>query len=193
MKTLIGGREVDAVIRFKSPDIALGQDELLQRVGRTNLPVLITGESGTGKELLARAIHLQTVFNQGPFVAVDCAALAPSLAEAELFGYRKGSFTGAVISKAGLLACADGGTIFLDEIGELPLELQPKLLRVLQEREIHRIGGVESVQLDVRVIAATNVDLWKRVAEGRFRDGLYCPSEVSHIPLPPLRDRLEDI
>ena len=134
MKTLIGGRQVEATVRFTAEDIRLGSDEILERIGRTNLPVLIIGESGTGKELLARAIHLGSVLNQGPFVTVDCAALSTTLAESELFGHRKGAFTGAVVSKVGLLACAQGGTIFLDEIGELPLELQPKLLRVVQER-----------------------------------------------------------
>src|SRR5438105_3946817 len=118
MRTQVAGRIVEAVIRFSSPDMPFGQEEILERIGQTDIPVLITGESGTGKELLARAIHLRSSINAGPFIAVDCGALPAGLAEAELFGYRKGSFTGAVLSKVGLLACAEGGTIFLDEVGD---------------------------------------------------------------------------
>src|SRR4051812_15816681 len=173
MKTLIGGHAVEAVIRFYCPDISLDPDTLIARIGKTQLPVLLTGETGTGKELLARAIHLQTVMRPGPFIAIDCGALPPTLIEAELFGYRKGAFTGAVVSKVGLMTCAEGGTIFLDEIGELPLELQPKLLRVLQEREVRPIGASQAVPVRARIIAATNRDLEEMVREGKFREDLY--------------------
>jgi two-component system response regulator AtoC len=193
MKTLISGHAVEVVIRFHCPDISLDPDALIARIGKTQLPVLITGETGTGKELLARAIHLQTVMRPGPFVAIDCGALPPTLIEAELFGYRKGAFTGALISKVGLLTCADGGTIFLDEIGELPLELQPKLLRVLQEHEVRPIGASQAVPIRSRIIAATNRDLEEMVREGKFREDLYYRIAGITLNLPPLRAHPDDI
>src|ERR1051326_615725 len=160
------------VVDGSSPRI---QDVLrmVSRLKDTHTPVLITGESGTGKELVARAIHFRGALASRPFVAVDCGALVPTLIESELFGYEKGAFTGAIKSNKGLFQAADGGTIFLDEIGELPLELQTKLLRVLQEKEIRRVGGNERIKIDVRVIAATNRDLESAYRDGTFRKDLY--------------------
>jgi DNA-binding NtrC family response regulator len=155
--------------------------------------VLITGETGTGKERVSRAIHRFSRRGKEEMVSINCGGIPATLLEDEFFGHVKGAFTDARSMRIGRFEQANGSTIFLDEIGDLPLELQPKLLRVLQEREIHRIGGVESVRLDVRVIAATNVDLWKRVEEGRFREDLYYRINVYHIHLPPLRERIEDI
>src|SRR2546427_2949551 len=170
--------------------------EVLRIIGRlkdTWTPVLICGESGTGKELVARAIHYRGAFAQRPFVAVDCGALVPTLMESDLFGYAKGAFTGAVKSKTGLFQAADGGTIFLDEIGELPLELQAKLLRVLQEREVRPVGSNESHNVDVRVIAATNRDLENAYREGTFRKDLYFRLNVVTVHLPSLRERRSDM
>jgi len=156
-------------------------------------PVLISGESGTGKELVARAIHYRGAFARRPFVAVDCGALVPTLMESDLFGYTKGAFTGAVKSKTGLFQAADGGTIFLDEIGELPLEMQAKLLRVLQEKEVRPVGSNESVAVQVRVVAATNRDLEAAFREGTFRKDLFFRLNVVQIHIPPLRERRSDI
>ncbi|HEV2522027.1 MAG TPA: sigma-54 dependent transcriptional regulator [Candidatus Acidoferrales bacterium] len=170
--------------------------EILHMVSRlkdTWTPVLICGESGTGKELVARAIHYRGVFAKRPFVAVDCGALVPTLMESDLFGYTKGAFTGAAKSKIGLFQAADGGTIFLDEIGELPLELQAKLLRVLQEREVRPVGSNESTRVQVRVVAATNRDLEAAIREGAFRKDLFFRLNVVSITLPPLRERRSDI
>ncbi len=170
--------------------------EVLRMIGRlkdTWTPVLICGESGTGKELVARAIHYRGAFAQRPFVAVDCGALVPTLMESDLFGYAKGAFTGAVKSKTGLFQAADGGTIFLDEIGELPLELQAKLLRVLQEREVRPVGSNENISIEVRVVAATNRDLEAAFREGTFRKDLFFRLNVVSIHIPPLRDRRSDI
>src|ERR1700704_1598087 len=170
--------------------------EVLRIIGRlkdTWTPVLICGESGTGKELVARAIHYRGAFAQRPFVAVDCGALVPTLMESDLFGYTKGAFTGAVKSKTGLFQAADGGTIFLDEIGELPLEMQAKLLRVLQEKEVRPVGSNENVSVDVRVIAATNRDLESAYRAGTFRKDLYFRLNVVTVHLPALRDRRSDI
>ena len=170
--------------------------DILQMIGRlkdTWTPVLICGESGTGKELVARAIHYRGVFAKRPFVAVDCGALVPTLMESDLFGHTKGAFTGAAKSKIGLFQSADGGTIFLDEIGELPLELQAKLLRVLQEREVRPVGSNESVRVQVRVVAATNRDLEAAIGEGAFRKDLFFRLNVVSITLPPLRERRSDI
>src|SRR5882672_2562050 len=170
--------------------------EVLRMIGRlkdTWTPVLICGESGTGKELVARAIHYRGAFAQRPFVAVDCGALVPTLMESDLFGYTKGAFTGAVKSKTGLFQAADGGTIFLDEIGELPLEMQAKLLRVLQEKEVRPVGSNENVSLEVRVVAATNRDLEVAFREGTFRKDLFFRLNVVRIDLPPLRERRSDI
>jgi transcriptional regulator with PAS, ATPase and Fis domain len=155
--------------------------------------VLISGESGTGKELAARAIHFRGSMAKTPFVAVDCGSLVPTLMESELFGYEKGAFTGATKSKAGLFQAANGGTIFLDEIGELPLEMQAKLLRVLQEKEVRPVGSNEKVNVDVRVIAATNRDLESAYRAGTFRKDLYFRLNVVTVHLPALRDRRSDI
>ena len=166
---------------------------LVARLKDTRSPVLIMGESGTGKELVARAIHYRGAFSSRPFVAVDCGSLVPTLIESELFGYEKGAFTGAVKSKEGLFQSAHGGTIFLDQIGELPLEMQAKLLRVLQEKEVRPVGSNQRVKVDVRVIAATNQDLEVSYKEGRFRKDLFFRLNVVAIQLPPLRERRSDI
>lgn len=166
---------------------------IVSRLKDTRTPVLISGESGTGKELVARAIHFRGALAQAPFVAVDCGSLVPTLMESELFGYEKGAFTGATKSKAGLFQAANGGTIFLDEIGELPLEMQAKLLRVLQEKEVRPVGSNDKVNVDVRVIAATNRDLEAAYRAGTFRKDLYFRLNVVTVHLPPLRDRRSDI
>jgi len=166
---------------------------MISRLKDTRTPVLISGESGTGKELVARAIHFRGALAQAPFIAVDCGSLVPTLMESELFGYEKGAFTGAMKSKAGLFQAANGGTIFLDEIGELPLEMQAKLLRVLQEKEVRPVGSNEKVNVDVRVIAATNRDLEAAYRAGTFRKDLYFRLNVVTVHLPPLRDRRSDI
>jgi len=166
---------------------------MISRLKDTRTPVLITGESGTGKELVARAIHFRGSFAKQPFVAVDCGSLVPTLIESELFGYEKGAFTGALKSKTGLFQAANGGTIFLDEIGELPPELQAKLLRVLQEREIRPVGSNQRVKVDVRVIAASNRDLETEYQKGTFRKDLYFRLNVVTVHLPALRERRSDI
>jgi two-component system, NtrC family, response regulator AtoC len=166
---------------------------MISRLKETRTPVLITGESGTGKELVARAIHFRGPLAAMPFVAVDCGSLVPTLMESELFGHEKGSFTGALKSKAGLFQVANGGTIFLDEIGELPLELQAKLLRVLQEKEVRPVGSNDKVPVDVRVIAATNRDLEAAYRGGAFRKDLFFRLNVVTIHVPALRERRSDI
>lgn len=166
--------------------------EMVHRVARTKTTILITGESGTGKELIAKAIHDASPF-QGPFVPVNCGAIPESLIEAELFGYKKGAFTGANTDHKGLVEAARGGTLFLDEIGELPLNAQVRLLRVLQEKRIKPVGGVEEVSVDVRVVAATNRDLKAEVEAGQFREDLYYRLNVIPIELPPLRVRGNDV
>jgi len=165
----------------------------LRKVAPTDATVLLLGESGTGKEVAARLIHAQSPRNQGPFVAINCAALSDTLLESELFGHEKGAFTGATARRRGRIELADEGTFFLDEIGELKLEQQAKLLRVLQERRIERLGGTNSVPINVRWVAATNRDLAAQVAQGRFRSDLYHRLAVFPIFLPPLRERREDI
>ncbi|HEV3254178.1 MAG TPA: sigma-54 dependent transcriptional regulator [Candidatus Acidoferrales bacterium] len=166
---------------------------MVTRLKDTRTPVLIAGESGTGKELVARAIHFRGVLAQMPFVAVDCGALVPTLMESELFGYEKGAFTGALKSKKGLFQSANGGSIFLDEIGELPLEMQAKLLRVLQEKEVRPVGSNEKIAVDVRIIAATNRDLEAAYRNGTFRKDLYFRLNVVTVHLPSLRERRSDI
>ena len=167
--------------------------QLIAKVAPTDSTVLISGESGTGKELAARAIHLNSLRADKPFVAVNCAALAESLLESELFGHEKGSFTGALMQKKGRLEIADGGTLFLDEIGELSPALQVKLLRVLQEREFERVGGNRTIKVDIRLITATNKNLDEAVNDNSFRQDLYYRLNVVNLEMPPLRDRPEDI
>ena len=166
---------------------------MVARLRDTRTPVLIVGESGTGKELVARAIHFRGAFANRPFVAVDCGSLVPTLIESELFGYEKGAFTGALRSKPGLFQSANGGSIFLDEIGELPVEMQAKLLRVLQEKEVRPVGSNQRIKVDVRVIAATNRDLEAEYRAGTFRKDLYFRLDVVTIRLPALRERRSDI
>jgi len=166
---------------------------LISRLKDTRTPVLISGESGTGKELVARALHFRGNLASRPFVAVDCGSLVPTLIESELFGYEKGAFTGALRSKQGLLQSADTGTIFLDEVGELPLEMQAKLLRFLQEKEVRPVGSNEKIKVDVRIMAATNRDLEAAYKKGTFRKDLFFRLNVVTISLPPLRERRSDI
>lgn len=166
---------------------------ILSKVATSTHPVLILGESGTGKELVARSIHFNGPNAAKPFVPVDCSSLVPTLIESELFGYVKGAFTGAMRDKTGLLASAEGGTVFLDEIGELPLDLQAKLLRALQEKEVRPVGATQAVPISARVLAATNRDLITMVEQGKFRKDLYFRLNVVNIKIPPLRDRRADI
>ncbi|PWT89093.1 MAG: hypothetical protein C5B54_09505 [Acidobacteria bacterium] len=167
--------------------------DLVSQVAPSRSTVLITGESGTGKELIAKAIHYNSQREGRPFVVVNSGSLPPDLLESNLFGHLKGSFTGAITSKKGLFEVADGGSIFFDEIGNINLDIQAKLLRVMQEKEFMRVGGVETTHVDVRIIAATNSDLYTLVREGRFREDLYYRLNVITIPLPPLRDRMVDV
>ncbi len=178
----------------------VGKSEAMQRlhaqirkVARTEASVLITGSSGTGKELAAKSVHQQSGRSHAPFIAVNCGAIAPQLLQSELFGYEKGAFTGAQQRKIGRIEAARGGTLFLDEIGDMPLEMQVNLLRFLQEKHIVRVGGTETVGVDVRVIAATHVDLANAVAQGRFREDLYYRINVVCINMPPLVERDADI
>ncbi len=165
----------------------------VEQVAPTASSVLLRGETGTGKELIAHAIHINSPRHEGPFVKVNCAALAPGVLESELFGHEKGSFTGAVGRRIGRFELADGGTLFLDEVGDLPMEVQIKLLRVLQEREFERIGGRDTIHVDVRVISATNRNLEELIEQGLFRQDLYYRLNVFPIYLPPLRERTDDI
>jgi two-component system response regulator PilR (NtrC family) len=167
--------------------------KMIETVARTNSTILLTGESGTGKGLVAQAIHFNSLRREKPMVSLNCGALPENLLESELFGHMRGSFTGADTNKKGLLEVAERGTIFLDEIGEMSAVMQVKLLRVLQERRFRRVGGLEELQADIRVIAATNQDLTRLVAEGRFREDLYYRINVIPLTLPPLRERREDI
>jgi DNA-binding NtrC family response regulator len=165
----------------------------VEQVAQTTATVLLRGETGTGKEMVARAIHINSPREGRPFVRVNCAALAPGVLESELFGHEKGAFTGAVARRPGRFELADGGTLFLDEVGDLPADVQVKLLRVLQEREFERVGGVETVRVDVRLISATHRDLERLIAEGKFREDLYYRLNVFPITMPPLRERTGDI
>jgi len=167
--------------------------EIMKKIAPSNVTVLINGESGTGKELVARAIHYNSPRRIKPYTALNCAAIPDNLFESELFGYEAGAFTGAVSRKEGLFRITDGGTLFLDEIGDLSLPMQSKLLRVLQDKEIRRVGGKETIKVDVRVIAATNKELEKELSAKKFRDDLYYRLKVVNIDLPPLRERVEDI
>jgi len=166
---------------------------IIQRAAPARSNILITGESGTGKELAARAIHRLSPRAKGPFVPVHTSAIPRELLESTLFGHVKGAFTGAVASRKGLFEAADGGTLFLDEVGTISQETQTKLLRVIQEREIRRVGGLDNTSIDVRILAATNVNLWEEVQSGRFREDLYYRLNVITIEMPPLRERREDI
>jgi DNA-binding NtrC family response regulator len=176
----------------KSPAVA-GVIELVKKAARSEANILLQGESGTGKELVARAIHANSPRAAGAFVPIDCASLPEPLLESELFGHEKGAFTGAVRTKPGLFEAAHGGTLFLDEIGELPMGLQAKLLRVLQERQVRRVGGTRLIDVDVRLVSATNRDLTEEVAGNRFREELFYRVNVIAIPLPPLRERRGDV
>lgn len=166
---------------------------LVRQVADSNTTVLLTGETGTGKELVAKAIHFNSSRKDKPFVAVNCAALPQTLLESELFGHEKGAFSGAIKQKAGRFELANGGTLLLDEVGDIPLETQVKLLRVLEEREFERIGGTETIQTDIRIISATNKNLMEEIEKGNFRQDLFFRLNVLPIHLPPLRERLEDI
>jgi DNA-binding NtrC family response regulator len=166
---------------------------LVRRSAPLDVPIIVGGETGTGKELVARAVHALSARSAGPFVVLDCGAIPPSLIESELFGHEKGAFTGAHAARPGAFERAHGGTIFLDELGELRLDLQPKLLRVLENREVRRLGASDVLHVDCRVVAATHCDLARMVAEGRFRQDLYFRLNVLSLELPPLRQRREDI
>jgi len=166
---------------------------IIAKAAHSTHPVLILGESGTGKELVARSIHYAGPYKDKPFIPIDCGSLVPTLIESELFGYVRGAFTGAVRPKDGLLAAAEGGTIFLDEIGELPIDLQAKLLRAIQEKEIRPVGGTRAVPINVRILAATNRDLDTAVSQGTFRRDLYFRLNVLTLRIPPLRERKQDI
>ncbi len=166
---------------------------IIAKAGQSSHPVLILGESGTGKELVAKAIHASGPLRNKPFIAVDCGSLVPTLIESELFGHVRGAFTGATTPKDGLLAIADGGTVFLDEIGELPVDLQAKLLRAIQEKEIRPVGGVKQIPINVRILGATNRDLERAVTEGSFRRDLFFRLNVLTLRVPPLRERRQDI
>ncbi|MCB0358653.1 MAG: sigma-54 factor interaction domain-containing protein, partial [Bdellovibrionales bacterium] len=192
------GQEIGDVRHPAFADIVTADGEMekifhvAERVAATNSTVLILGESGTGKELIARAVHdLSGV--KGAFVPVNCGAIPDNLLESELFGYEKGAFTGAVSSKPGRFVLANNGTIFLDEIGEMTPSLQVKLLRVLQERIVEPVGGVKPQPVNVRVVAATNVNLWEQVQQGKFREDLFYRLQVVPIELPPLRTRKDDV
>ena len=186
------GREAFEEMLGTSPQIQK-VFEIIRKVAETDMPVLIVGESGTGKELAARAIHCRSTRQEGPFVTIDCGAIPETLLESELFGHEKGAFTGAHIQRQGRIETAQGGTLLLDEIGEIPPHLQAKLLRFLQEQRIDRVGGREDIFVDTRVLAATNVDLTEVLRKGRFREDLYYRIGVVVIPIPSLRERDGDI
>ncbi len=196
---ILGSREADARgqdsfmgMIGKSPEMKR-VFSLIERVAAADSTVLVTGESGTGKELVARAIHLMSPRRTAPFVPVNCGAIPGELLESELFGHEKGAFTNAIRTRPGRFELANGGTVFLDEIGEMSPVLQVKLLRILQEREFERVGGTKTITVDIRVVAATNIDIEKAVEEGRFREDLFYRLNVIPIRMPPLRERREDI
>ncbi len=192
LKRALGVRhEFSNIIGRSEPMLAVFK--MIQTIAKTTSTVLITGESGTGKELVARAIHFNSLRRERPFVALNCAALPDTLLESELFGHMRGAFTGADSNKKGLIEVGEHGSVFLDEVGEMSASVQVKILRVLQERRFRRLGGLEEVEADIRIIAATNQDLSKMVSEGRFREDLFYRINVIPIHLPPLRDRREDI
>src|SRR6202040_520847 len=189
--------EIRSVLNFEE---IVGESPVLKRlltqvntVAPLDATVLILGETGTGKELIARAIHRMSSRKDGSFIKLNCAAIPTGLLESELFGHEKGAFTGAVSAKIGRLELADKGTLFLDEVGDIPLELQPKLLRVLQDQEFERLGSTRTIRVNMRLIAATNRDLAKRVAEKQFRSDLYYRLNVFPIGMPALRERKEDV
>src|SRR6185437_5788860 len=182
----------ELLLDFASPGMRQVMEVLL-RAAKTPASILITGESGTGKSVLARAVHEKSHLADKPFVTVSCPSLSKELLESELFGHVKGSFTGAIKDHWGKVRAAEGGTLFLDEIGDLPMEIQPKLLRLLQEREYERLGENITRQADLRIIAATNRDLKKRMAEGAFREDLYFRLNVIAVEMPPLRTRHDDL
>ena len=191
--------EMDVVPESASPDALVGRSEAMQevykaigRVAPTEATVLIRGESGTGKELVARALYNHSLRAGSPFLVINCVAIPETLLESELFGYEKGAFTGAVSRRVGKIEQASGGTVFLDEIGDMPISIQGKILRLLQEKSIERLGGGEPIPVDVRIVAATNRDLEESLSRGRFREDLYFRLKVVTIQLPPLRDRKGD-
>ncbi|AEF83230.1 sigma-54-dependent Fis family transcriptional regulator [Leadbettera azotonutricia] len=192
LQTQLGSEQGYHAIIAKSP-VILEKLEIIDRVAKTDSSVLILGESGVGKEIFAEQIHLRSLRNKEPFVRINCAAIPEGLLESELFGHVKGAFTNAVATRQGRFELADGGTIFLDEIGDLPLALQAKLLRVIQERTFEKVGSDTTVTVDVRILAATNRDIEKQVEKGEFRSDLYYRLNVLPLYIPPLRQRLEDI
>ena len=165
----------------------------LEKLAKSDATVLVTGETGAGKELVAEALHDHSPRKDGPFVVLDCGSIPPNLIESELFGHAKGAFTGAHQARVGAFEAADGGTVFLDEIGELPLAMQPKLLRVLERKEVRRVGGTNTIEVDLRIVAATNRDLGVEVNRGRFREDLYYRLAVARVHVPPLRERKDDL
>src|SRR5580765_7603274 len=190
-KAMHSANQFDNIIGNSTPMLQVF--EMVETIAPTGSTVLITGESGTGKELVARAIHVRSARGDRPFVAVNCGAVTETLLDSELFGHVRGAFTGADANKKGLIEVADKGTIFLDEIGEMSPMLQAKVLRVMQERKFRRVGGTEEVDADIRILAATNRDLGKMVAEGQFREDLYYRINVIPVRLPSLRERIDDV
>jgi DNA-binding NtrC family response regulator len=193
-------REVESLRKAGGLSGIVGKSPVMQEVFKkvaavagSDATVLLTGESGTGKELLARAVHYNSVRSSGPFEAINCASIPETLLESELFGHEKGAFTGAIRQKPGKFEVAGGGTVFLDEVGEILLAAQVKLLRFLEDRKFERVGGTESISVDIRIVSATNQNLEERVREGRFREDLYFRLNVVRIDIPPLRDRREDV
>ncbi len=187
------GEKIDSYAMIGLSETMQNVYKTIGRVANTNATVLIRGESGTGKELVARAIHRNSIRHERPFIKINCASIPENLLESELFGYEKGAFTGAVCSKPGKFDLANRGTLFLDEIGEMSLNTQAKLLRVLQEKEFERVGGTETIRVDVRIISATNKDLEQSIEEGAFREDLFYRLNVVEIIIPPLRERKSDI